>query len=392
MSGTSLDAVDVALVKVTGRGLAMLATYIAMHTQPLDDLRPTLLAFARGEPAPASAFVAAARRLGEIHAGACAQLVENCLPKDAALHSVVAHGQTIVHLPDQRLSWQLFDPWPIARQLNVPVRYDLRQADLIAAGQGAPITPLSDWMFFRPTSGVRVIVNLGGVCNLTTLTPDWRQTAGADVSPCNLLLDAAYQRLNPAERYDRDGELASTGIADPAAVDIVRKAIDAATANQQSLGREQYGASWIDGILASLRANERSPADILAAVVRAAGLAIASAIHNAIDSASAAPAAEVYLAGGGARHPLLRDTITNAVTADVKVGPIETFGMPAEAREAAGFAVLGALCDDGVPITLPAVTGAQNPGIAGVVTPTLHSTIDNHSPQTINHADHEPRP
>src|SRR5262249_15695302 len=155
------DGLDVVLTAITGRGLDMRAQFIGMVSRPLGELREELRHFASGGAAEPIRFMRAARRLGELHADAVAALCaqEGC--KD--LDFVVAHAQTIWHAPDDPVtrgsggggggveagvSWQLFDPWPIVRRLQVPVCYDLRQADLIAGGQGAPITPISDWVMY----------------------------------------------------------------------------------------------------------------------------------------------------------------------------------------------------------------------------------------------------
>ncbi len=136
MTGTSLDGLDAALVEVVGRGLALRARLIAHESQPLDDLRSMLVALATHQSQPPATYLRTARQLGELHAAAVHALCQHHLPKTATLDFVAAHGQTICHLPGEHLSWQLFDPWPIVRQLNVPVVYDLRQADLIAGGEG----------------------------------------------------------------------------------------------------------------------------------------------------------------------------------------------------------------------------------------------------------------
>lgn len=357
MTGTSLDGLDAALVQIRGQGLSMSANYMGMVSQPLgDELAAVLRAMAEGQAHKPIAFMQAARQLGELHADAVAALCEQHLPAGTALDSVVAHGQTIWHQPAEQLSWQLFDPWPVARRLGVRVRYDLRQADLVAGGQGAPVTPTSDWVLYRKAGQKRAIVNLGGICNITVLGDALADIRAADVCPCNILLDGAARRLL-ALPYDASGEVAQQGQADEALVQQTLAQVRACIAGQRSLGREQLGQPLLDQWVAAAD-KHAAAADILASYVAAVAMLIAEALkEHAID--------EVVLAGGGARNRALVAALAQRVDARILLS--DELGIPIEAREAVGFAVLGALSDDGVPVTLPQVTGATNPGIAGSV-------------------------
>ena len=249
MTGTSLDGLDAALVKIEGTGLDMRAMFEGMVSKPLAGLAPDLKHLAEGNPAKPIDYLRAARSLGELHADAVDELLANKAPGSAGgsvtphtphqhtspparkrhesdtrsarrenatnddgsderrpttdppaepgafkIDFVVAHGQTIWHAPRDdvgRLSWQLFDPWPIVHRLNVPVCYDLRQADLIAGGEGAPITPIADWVMYRSDTRDRTIANLGGVCNVTYLFGgrEVSSICASDVGLCNLLID-----------------------------------------------------------------------------------------------------------------------------------------------------------------------------------------------------------
>ncbi|MFA9476853.1 anhydro-N-acetylmuramic acid kinase [Phycisphaerales bacterium AB-hyl4] len=359
MTGTSLDGLDVALARLTGRGRDLTARFIAHHSQPLPDhLRTTLHSFAVGQPHPPIDYLRAARELGALHATAVAELCQQHLPSDAALAFVAAHGQTICHAPAERLSWQLFDPWPIVRKLDVPVVYDMRQADLIADGEGAPITPIADWVMYRDPEQPRFIVNLGGVCNITTLPVDAApdHVAGGDVGLCNLLIDGVVQRLFPDKRYDHNGELAAAGRPVQLTDDLWHEAL--AEADARTLGREQLQPHDIDRLLDRLRP-DHSPQDIIATMVDTVAMTVA--LHTSdVDQPW-----QIVLAGGGARNPVLVERIRDHVDPAHEVLLTDELGIPSEAREAIAFAVLGGLCEDGLPITLPSVTGSTRPGVAG---------------------------
>jgi 1,6-anhydro-N-acetylmuramate kinase len=412
MTGTSLDGLDAALVEVRGRGLELRAALHGMVSHTLGDLTQTLRNFATGGQATALDYARAARRLGELHAQAIADLCTQRLGSHD-LDLVVAHGQTIWHAPPpltsrdlekgatghpssggpcsydpkhgsaqmpargtrigQRdreaaaaagLSWQLFDPWPVVRRLRVPVCYDLRQADLIAGGQGAPISPLADWVLYRDPAHTRVVVNLGGICNLTILPAGAAPDAidGYDAGPCNLLIDGVVRALFPGQTFDRDGALAGSGEAGG----CFREALhahpwwqqrSAQTGRRRSTGREDFDDAWLHEVIARQCADMR-PQDVVASAVGAVAGLVA-------DAARAGGAQQIILAGGGSHNRALVAGIGRLAAGWAQVLRSDDLGIPVAAREAVAFAVLGALSQDGVPITLPRVTGANQPGRAG---------------------------
>lgn len=357
MTGTSLDGLDVSLIEVAGQGLAMTVRWLGSVSQGLGDLADVLGPMAEGRPHAPLDYLRAARQLGELHRDAVSEVCRTYLPAEQRLHMVVAHGQTIWHAPGEGLSWQLFDPEPIARCLNVPVCYNLRQADLIAGGEGAPITPISDWVMFRHPDHDRVIVNLGGVSNLTHLpaggSPE--QVRGADVGPCNLLIDGIVRRLFPEVRYDCDGHLAGQGVIHAEVSELIERKSAIRQSPKRSLGREVFSADWVAQLVDQLR-GKWSPADIVASAV--------DVVARLIARSPLARARQVVLAGGGVRNPVLVERLRAAMTGKT-VMLSDELGVPIEARESAGFAVLGALCEDRVPISLPRVTGSDGPGVAG---------------------------
>src|SRR5262245_9739095 len=136
MTGTSIDALDAALVRIEGRGLDMHADLVRGISRPLADLAPPLRALANQEPATAAHIARLAHRLAMLHVEVIRVLLVGDRPELIAIH-----GQTVFHAPP--ISWQLFNPAPIANAFDTPVVFDLRAADLAGGGQGAPITPLS---------------------------------------------------------------------------------------------------------------------------------------------------------------------------------------------------------------------------------------------------------
>lgn len=344
MTGTSLDSIDVAVVEMQGRALDLEARFIRGSTRPLDTLGATLRRLAEQEPLPASAISAVAREFALAHARAI-----DDLQLAAAPSFIAVHGQTVFHAPPE--SWQLFNPWPLVRAARAPVIFDLRGADLAAGGRGAPITPLADYVFFRDRTASRAIVNLGGFCNVTLLPATAGRTSapladitGQDVCACNHILDALARRLLDRP-FDDHGRVARSGRVNPEIAGRLSDLLVAQMRSGRSLGTGDEITARLEPILGAA-----SPPDVL----RSACDAIARAVTLAVRTAD-----EVALAGGGSRNAALSCAISDSLG---RAAPtVDDLGVPAEYREAACMAVLGALCQDRVPITLPRVTGVPSP-------------------------------
>lgn len=334
MTGTSIDALDAALVQVEGHGLEMRARVLRCATQPLGELAEPLRRFAQQQPLTAGQIAELSLRFAERHVATLRALLG---PERSDL--IVVHGQTVFHAPP--LSWQLLSPAPIAAALETPVLYDLRAADLAAGGQGAPITPLADWVFFRDRRETRAIVNLGGFANFTLLPAGAAHTEirGGDICVCNQLLDQLARELL-GQTFDRDGRAARLGTPHSAARDALQALLARQAAAGRSLGTGDEILAWLDEYR-----GQAAPGDLLRSACDALGAVIAKSV---------AAADRILIAGGGARNAALCAALGEQSGQPVQ--PTDYAGVPQEYREAAEMAVLGALCQDGIPITLPAVT------------------------------------
>jgi len=348
MTGTSLDGLDAALVRARGHGFDLEVELLDARAFALGELAEPLRSFARGGAATALEIADLARRFGELHAAAVTELA-----RGRALALVAVHGQTVAHAPP--ISWQLLDPWPIVRDLGAPVVCDLRGADLCLGGEGAPITPLADLVLFGHETKRRAVINLGGFANATLIpavAPGARAAAsaalrGADVTPCNHWLDGLARALLDRP-YDEDGRVALAGTPDPRVV------------------------ARFDALLAELRAGARSMGSAeerFDAAAVADGVDAPTALASAVASIAAALGAaveghdEVLLAGGSVRNRALVEALRAACGGAVHT--TTALGLDARWREAAAMAVLGLFAADGVPITLPAVTGVARAPRAG---------------------------
>lgn len=343
MSGTSMDAIDAALVAIDGSGLSMRAELVRSASVELpmaDEVR----AFAEGRACSASDICRFARALGEAHRN----VISSVLASDAA-DLIVMHGQTVLHTPP--LSWQLMDPWPVAVEFDARVVTDLRSRSVASGGEGAPLTPLADWVLFRTTYELRTVVNLGGFVNVTRVPMDHADAGaslasigGGDVGPCNLVLDR-LARARLGDPFDSDGASASAGQADQGLAESIASRL--APSNSRSLGTGDE-AEWVDDVLAPL-----STPDALATACDA----ISRAVAGSVESGTA------IIAGGGTRNRALVAALARHHAGAVVLS--DQFGVPAQLREAMGFAVLGALAEDDVAVSLPQITGVATSGRDG---------------------------
>lgn len=363
MTGTSLDGLDLALVRVRGTGLGMTATLEDAASCPLGDAGAALRALASGAAMTAREIASASRAFSRLHAEAIVALLAS-----RRCDLVCVHGQTVFHEPP--VSWQVLTPAVIAAAVASPVLSDLRGLDLACGGQGAPITPIADAVLFAAPDHPRVIVNLGGFINITVLPPGLAgdpgytdQVRAADVCACNQLLDAVA-RAGWGGAYDDGGRRALAGNAAPSARRRLAEALEAQARARRSLGTGDELEAAARAELAEAAQAGHDAGDI----ARAACEAIARVLTGAISRMGGAGAA-VVLAGGGAHNAGLCRAIERESGA--RVVTAAALGVPIERREAMAMAVLGALTSDGVAITLPGVTGrgpatpAGAPALAG---------------------------
>ena len=258
----------------------------------------------------------------------------------AAPMAIAMHGQTLFHAPP--VSLQLCSPWPVTQAMGVPVLHDLRGADLAVGGQGAPLTPTSDFIMYADSAPTAVI-NLGGFANATVLPPrggDPSAVRGFDICLCNQLLDE-LARTRLGQPCDWDGTAAMGGTVDAAASQAVTTVLAAQARAGRSLGTADESVAAAASMLAHVAPNDACAT----AVAAIAGTILARLGKHEVR--------HLVLAGGG----VLNLPLEAALRAGISGGPPPSAAYwPPAYREAGAMAVLGALSLDGVPPGLPSVT------------------------------------
>lgn len=351
MTGTSLDGIDVAAVRIAGAPPDLHVDVIDHEHAPLpESVRSAVLAHTTS-PIDAATL---ARLETDLSAAIAAAV--GALAARTPLDLVGVHGQTLWHIPPPAaatLTWQILDPYPIAAAARAPVVFDFRRADLAAGGQGAPLAPWMHAHVLGPRlGGPGAVLNLGGIANLTVLPSSDPAAARAwDVGPAMMLLDGLAERLLGLA-YDRGGAIALSGCADAAAVAAWHAAEPYfATPAPKSTGREQFGAPFVARIAADAAARGLPPADTL----RSAAAMVAAAV--AADLATTAPG-RLLLVGGGSRNAAIRAELQAHLPA-WRIDDSSAVGIDPELVEAVAFAALAYERWHGRPGNLPAVTGAR---------------------------------
>ena len=352
MSGTSLDGIDAVLVAFAEGAPSLRAT----HYRPFDaKLKQALLAMhqpANDELHHASLL---GNRLAQEYALAIAALLQTAAVAPDEVRAIGCHGQTIRHRPDAAYTLQLGNAALLAETSGITVVSDFRSRDIAAGGQGAPLAPAFHERFLRHPHIHRVVVNIGGIGNLTDLPPLGTAT-GFDYGPGNMLMDAWSMR-HLGKPYDEDGKWAASGkVISPLLETLLQEPFLNAPPPKSS-GRELFNLQWLEEHLSG----DEVPVDVQATLLAFSVHTMARAITEHCQGAR-----EIYLCGGGARNPALRLQLAAALP-DCTIQLTDTLGINADWMEAMAFAWLAQQAMNGCSIDLSAITGAHHPCILGAI-------------------------
>ncbi len=361
MSGTSADGVDAAVVRIAdaphGIQFELLAFVERAHAP---DLRARVLEAAQ---LCAGDLARLDFDLGDAFADAAQQAIAKA---NVSVDLVGSHGQTIVHVPrgagPRGATMQLGQAAIIAERTGLPVVSDFRVRDMALGGEGAPLVPLIDHLVFGKPGERRVLLNLGGIANLTSVTGNLDDLVAFDAGPANALMDALVREsTRGAESHDRNGERAARGrvIPDLLAELLSDPFLDRAP--PRSADRDAYGSRRARELLARGHGLD----DLVATAAQYSVECVVRAL--AFLPKAAKPIDRVIASGGGTRNPTLMRRLRERL--NVAVDRTDDHGMPSQAKEAIAFAILARQTVLGRPGNLRAATGASRDQILGTLTP-----------------------
>jgi anhydro-N-acetylmuramic acid kinase len=401
MSGTSADAIDVALARISGAPPNVSPKLVNRTSINFPKaIRTEILRVAEQQPITAGELGQLNFRLGEVFADAALIACKRFRIAAKKIALIGSHGQTIFHQgqPVPYLgsptasTLQIGEPSIIAARTGVTTVADFRPADIALGGQGAPLVPYADYLLYRhPTMG-RVSLNLGGIANITVLPAAAKpsQIFAFDTGPANMLIDALVSHFTRGrQRFDKDATIAQAGRAIPALLDELMKDPYLKIAPPKSTGREYYGRAYLKTLLSLARRHQAKPADTIRAATIFTALSVVDALHRFV-----LPKHKIHqliISGGGARNPLILAQLTAALAvssqaesltraqraapqvrnkpASSKIELLSSaqLGVPEDAKEAFAFALMAYETFHRRPANLPSATGARGAAILGKI-------------------------
>jgi len=374
MSGTSMDGIDAALVRIRDSGENTKVQLIKFITFPYPNaLRKTLLIISQ----PKSSSVEEICRLnvvvGEYFLDAIKKICDEAKINLRDIDLIGSHGQTIHHLPNEencfgkliRSTLQIGDPSLIASRTGVITVGNFRNADMAHGGQGAPLIPYFDYLLFRSSKYNRVLLNIGGIANVTILPRSCKKedVVAFDTGPGNMIINRLMEKLYD-QSYDANGEIALKG---SFSITLLRQLLEYPyfyQAPPKSTGRKDFGDQFVQKILKKGVDLKLSEEDIIATATELTAYTIAEGIR--FSNLSREEVDQLIVSGGGAHNRAIMRALKRLFSKS-SVMTIDQFDMPGDAKEAICFAVLANETICGNKANIPKVTGAKKPAILGTI-------------------------
>lgn len=376
ISGTSTDGIDAALVEISGRGLTSRLHLLRFATYPYPpELRARLVRLTHAgrveELSQLNVYV------GELFARAAVRIAREARIPLQKIGLIGSHGQTICHQPVPfklggikiRSTLQIGEPSVIAERTGITTVADFRQRDMAAGGEGAPLTPYLHYILFHSPRIARLVVNIGGISNLTYLPAErgLPNILAFDTGPGNMLIDGIVQHRTKGRRtMDRSGAMARRGRVHAA---LLKELLEHPFLNRKppkTTGREQFGLAMIRRVARRARVLGMNQWDLLATVTAFTAGSIASAYTRFVLPKGRVE--EVIVGGGGTRNPTLMRNLQEAFDR-VPVITFEKFDLDSRALEAMAFALFAYQGIQGEPNSVPSATGARREVVMGKIIP-----------------------
>ena len=366
ISGTSVDGIDAVLCVLEGSGAATRFHMLGFETVSYEqEVRKRI--FQLFEPtANLDDLCELNAAVGEAFAAAAIQIISNVGLRVEQVDLIGSHGQTVRHLPGGTppSTLQIGDISVIAQRARITTVGDFRPADMAVGGQGAPLVPLADYLLFNDEEKGRLLLNIGGISNVTVLPAGGsrEQVTAFDLGPGNMLIDAAVNHYSSGEeRFDRDGGWAGRGQIDQEFLERLLRHEFLHRQPPKSTGREEFGVTYFKALLKEVTL---VPEDMLATLTAFTSESIIRGINRFVIHEMH----ELWLGGGGADNKTLVGHLTEGLP-ELKVDSFRGLGIEPGAREALAFAVLANETIAGQTGNLPSATGAQRAVILGKIAP-----------------------
>jgi anhydro-N-acetylmuramic acid kinase len=371
MSGTSADGVDVAVVRIQGRG-SYLSFDLLVHdySEYPKPIRQAVLAAMNASKISVAELSRLNFRLGAFYADAVARAQKKA-GKDLDL--VGCHGQTIYHQGTAEpylgekiaCTWQTGEGSVVAARLRVPVVSDFRPADMAAGGKGAPLVPLLDYAIFRSKNKGMIVQNIGGIANLTAIPADAQpdEMTAFDTGPGNMVIDRLMQVLF-GKPFDRGGAIARKGTILKAILEELLDADYFKLKPPKTAGREEFGAEYAGAFLR--KCGKAAKADVIATATALTARSMAQAVHRFVLKRGRYH--DWVVSGGGTKNAALMAMLEKeAAELGLWLRHSDDFGIPSGAKEAVAFALLAYQTWNQLPGNVPSATGARRPAVLGKI-------------------------
>ena len=374
ISGTSMDGIDAALVRISGPATQPRVRLLGFETYRYSaPVRRRILRIAAGEAATAGEISQLNFLLGELFAEATLRVCRTARVPLGRLAAIGTHGQTIYHQGSPtreagRLvtsTLQVAEPAVIAERTGAPVVADFRPADMAAGGQGAPLVPLVDYLLLRDARRGTVALNIGGIANFTVIPANARpeEVFGFDTGPGNMVIDGLVRHFSHGQKtYDAGGRWAARGrVIEPLLAEVLRLPFFQRQP-PKSAGREEFGQRFVEHFFLKRRGARAE--DLLRTATELTPRTITDALDRFVLGSISIH--RLIVSGGGAHNRLLVSRLSQLLPR-LRVQLSDACGLPVDAKEAIAFAVLADRTMHGLPGNLPSVTGARRAVVLGKI-------------------------
>ncbi|EJS70127.1 anhydro-N-acetylmuramic acid kinase AnmK [Bacillus cereus] len=368
MSGTSLDGIDAALVRVNNYGVRTEIDMIEFITYPFPkDVEEEIIQSLSVDTSNVQLICSLNFKLGKLFADAVKEVCKKARLPLEQLDLIGSHGQTIYHQPTQEKNWvpstlQIGEPSVIAYETNTTVISNFRTMDIAAGGQGAPLVPYTEYILYRSKAKGRLLQNIGGIGNVTVLPKQasLNELYAFDTGPGNMIIDEICRQLFNVE-YDKGGNLAKQGKINEQLLSYCINHPYIMSPPPKTTGRELFGKQYVDILLSKF--DSLSNHDIVATITMFTAKSIVDNYCKFIFPQVKID--EVIIGGGGSYNKTLLNMIQSLLGESIQVYTQEELGYSSEAKEAVAFALLANETYHGNASNVPNATGAKNAVILG---------------------------